>query len=308
MASPAPPADADVTYHCKFFQIHKDGTVKVHHPNLDRADPPPPSKTQYRDVVVSEKDNITARIFLPEIRPGSSPDKLPIIVYFHGGGFCMFSPYHPRYHRYCANLAEDTAAIVVSVDYGLFPDRPIPACYDDSWAALKWVASHGSGSVSKPDPWLAEYGDFNKVFIAGDSAGGNICHTLAYRVGSEGLDGVKLIGAILFHPFFGGTEDDWIWMKMCPTNSGLDDPRINPGEANLARLGVEKVLIFVAEKDHLCDPGKRYYEKLKRSGWKGTAEIVENLDREHCFHVFQEAEDEQVADMRRRVAAFVRGV
>ncbi|KAL9686765.1 hypothetical protein QQ045_031158 [Rhodiola kirilowii] len=140
MTSPA--VDADITYNCKFFQINQNGTVKVHHPLLDRVDPPP-SKTQFRNVVVSETGNITARIFLPEIRPGSTPDKLPIIVYFHGGGFCMLSPYHAQYHRYCTNLAEDADAIVLSVDYGLFPDRPIPACYDDSWAVFQKSAESG---------------------------------------------------------------------------------------------------------------------------------------------------------------------
>uniref|UniRef100_A0A7N0T4W4 Alpha/beta hydrolase fold-3 domain-containing protein n=1 Tax=Kalanchoe fedtschenkoi TaxID=63787 RepID=A0A7N0T4W4_KALFE len=307
MASSHSAEDADVTYHCKFFQIHRNGVVRVHRPMRDRPDPPPSDpryRIRFRDVVISQPDSVTARIFLPEPEPGSD-SKLPVILYIHGGGFCMLSPYAAQYHRYCTQLAAEAGALVVSVDYGLFPDRPIPACYDDSWAALKWVAAHSSGSG--PDPWLTRYADFNNVFIAGDSAGGNITHTLALRVGLTGLHGAKVVGAVLVHPFFGGTEDDAIWLKMCPTNEGVDDPRMNPSEEDLAALGCEKVLIFVAEKDHLCEPGKRYYEKLMRSGWRGKVEMVENLGMQHCFHIVQEVEDEHAAEMLRKVAAFVRG-
>uniref|UniRef100_J3MLH4 Alpha/beta hydrolase fold-3 domain-containing protein n=1 Tax=Oryza brachyantha TaxID=4533 RepID=J3MLH4_ORYBR len=45
--------------------------------------------------------------------------------------------------------------------------HPIPAAYDDAWAAFRWVESLS-------DPWLAEYGDRGRTFVAGDSAGGNI--------------------------------------------------------------------------------------------------------------------------------------
>ena len=48
--------------------------------------------------------------------------------------------------------------------------------------------------------------------LMGGSAGGNISHTLAFRVGSIGLPGVQLVGIITTHTFFGGTEDDEMWL------------------------------------------------------------------------------------------------
>jgi acetyl esterase/lipase len=60
---------------------------------------------------------------------------------------------------------------------------------------------------------------------------------------------------------------------------------MNPGVEDLARLGCERMLIFVAEEDYLTVAARNYYEKLKRSGWKGTVELVENEKEDHCFHL-----------------------
>lgn len=216
----------------------------------------------------------------------------------------MLSAFSPKYHNYVKTLAAEANVIAVSVEYGLFPDRPIPACYEDSWAALQWVASHVNRDG--PESWLNDHADFGRVFIGGESAGGNISHTLAVRVGSIGLAaGVKVVGVILGHPYFGGTEDDKMWMYMCPENSGLEDPRMKPAAEDLARLGCERLLIFVAEKDHLFDVGKRYYEELKKSGWEGTAEIVENLGEEHVFHT-RDLKYEKAVELRKKYVSFIK--
>ncbi|KAK9176829.1 hypothetical protein WN944_028848 [Citrus x changshan-huyou] len=235
-----------------------------------------------KDVVISSQPTVSARIFIPKVT-NSDKQKFPLLLYMHGGGFCTLSAFAKPYHDFCNTVSSQANAIVVSVEYGLFPDRPIPACYEDSWAALKWVASHVSGN--RPDPWLNHHADLGRVFIGGDSAGGNIAHTLAFRVGSIGLPGVNLVGVTMVHPFFGGTEDDEMWLYMCASNDGPQDPRMKPPAEDLARLGCERVLIFVAERDYLCPAGKNYYEELKKSGWKGRVELVEHLDEKHVFYL-----------------------
>jgi len=65
----------------------------------------------------------------------------------------------------------------------------------------------------------------------------------------------------------------------------LQDPKLKPAVEDLARLGCERVLVFVAQKDHLREVGWTYYEELKKSGWGGNVEIVENEGEEHCFHI-----------------------
>jgi hypothetical protein len=99
------------------------------------------------------------------------------------------------------------------------------------------------------------------------------------------LPGVKVVGLILVHPFFGGTEDDRMWLYMCPTNGGLEDPRLKPAAKDLSRLGCERVLIFIAQTNHLSGGGKLYYEELKNSGWVGNVEVVEHEGEAHVFHL-----------------------
>lgn len=300
MASP----NSEIEKEFRFFRVYKDGRIEQFFTNWPTVPPSddPITGVQSKDVTISSDPPVSARIFLPKT---TSPDqKLPLLFYIHGGGFCMLSAFAPQYHQFCSTVAAKSGAIVVSVDYGLFPTRPIPACYDDSWIALQWVAGHANRVG--PDPWLNNHANFGSVFIGGDSAGGNISHTLAFRVGSIGLPGVKVVGAIMVHPFFGGNEDDEMWLYMCPGNGGSEDPRIYPAAADLARLGCEKVLIFVAEIDHLNVSGKNYYEGLKKSGWGGELEIVENLAVEHCFHLQKGNENhEKTVDVVEKFVSFI---
>ncbi|KAI6701303.1 hypothetical protein NL676_015627 [Syzygium grande] len=238
----------------------------------------------------------------PRLRP--SPEALPLLLYIHGGGFCLQSAFSRTYHDFVSTVAAEAGAIAVSVEYGLFPARPIPACYEDSWAALRWVAGHAGGDGA--EPWLNQHADFGRVFIGGDSAGGNIPHTLAARVGSIGLPrGVKVVGVVLVHPFFGGTDDDEMWLYACQTNGGLTDPRLKPAKEDLARLGCEKVLVFVAEKDHLREVGVEYCEELKKSGWRGSVELVENVGEDHCFHLRDPKYDKAV-ELKDKIVSFIK--
>ncbi|GLT98332.1 hypothetical protein SLE2022_158410 [Rubroshorea leprosula] len=286
-------SSSEIEKEFKFFRVYKDGRVELFRFDWETVPPSddPITGVRSKDVIISSEPPVSARIFLPRV---TNPNqKFPLLFYIHGGGFSIMSPSAKQYHEFCNTVAAKAGVIVVSVEYGLFPTRPIPACYDDSWAGLQWVAGHVNGNG--PDPWLNDHVDFSKVFIGGDSAGGNISHTVAFRVGSIGLPpNVKVVGVVMVHPFFGGTEDDEMWLSMCPTNGGLEDPRMKPPAADLAQLGCERVLIFVAEKDHLNVAGKNYYEDLKKSGWGGEVELVENIGKEHCFHFFDSSSEKAV--------------
>ncbi|KMT15892.1 hypothetical protein BVRB_3g055800 [Beta vulgaris subsp. vulgaris] len=214
----------------------------------------------------------------------------------------MLSAFSEDYTRFVSHVAAEANVIGVSVEYGLFPTQPIPACYDDSWAALQWVAAHSKGEG--PDSWINDYADLGRIFVAGDSTGGNISHTLLAKVGSIGLgyEGAKVEGMILIHPYFG--EDDKMWMYMCPTNEGPKDPRMKPAVEDLARIGCDRVLVFLAENDRLYGAGKMYTEEFIKSGWKGKLEIMENKGKDHCFHVFNYLDLEAVA-IRKRIASFI---
>ncbi|KAM2928390.1 hypothetical protein COP2_035642 [Malus domestica] len=301
-----------------FMRIYKNGTIerfmgklKVP-PSLD-----PKTGVQSKDVVISHKENISARLYLPS-STANSARKLPFLVYFHGGGFCVESAFSPVYHNYVNSLVAMANVVAVSVEYRLAPEHPLPIAYKDSWTTLKWVASHFDGNSS--EEWLKRYADPTRVFFSGDSAGANIAHHMALKVGTEGLAGFKLNGIVLVHPFFWGTELSGaelkmppivrlymagLWRFLNPLSSGTDDPLFNPvKDPKLRDLGCQKVLVFVAEKDSLYDRGRYYSMALRRSGWKGVVKVWKTKEENHVFHLLQPTNEKAVAMMKRIVLFF----
>ncbi|CAD6267526.1 unnamed protein product [Miscanthus lutarioriparius] len=271
-----------------------------------------------RDVVISA--NVSARLYFPRLGDAA---KLPILVYYHGGGFCIGSAFNPIFHAYFNAFAGLATALVVSVEYRLAPDHPVPAAYADSWDALTWVVSQSSHLASSSaaagdgdrDPWIAGHADFSRLYLGGESAGANIAHHMAMRAAAEGLGhGARIRGLVMVHPYFLGTDrvssDDLspetreslasLWRVVCPSSTaGDDDPLINPlvdGAAPaLASLACARVLVCVAEGDVLLDRGRAYYDRLRASGWPGEAEIWQAPDKGHTFHFMDPCCDEAVA-------------
>ncbi|KAJ1377972.1 Alpha/Beta hydrolase fold [Sesbania bispinosa] len=300
------------------MKVYKNGRVErlageeVVPPSLD-----PKTNVESKDVVISKEDGISARLFIPKTNYPPS-QKLPLFVYFHGGAFCIETPFSPNYHNFVNTVVSMTNAIGVSVHYRRAPEHPVPIAHEDSWRALKWVASHADGNG--PDEWLNLHADFGKVFFSGDSAGANISHYLGIRVGTEGLPGVKLEGIALVHPYFWGVDRigsegeraehsskvNDLWRFSCPTTTGSDDPIINPAkDPNLGRLGCSRVLVCVAGNDLLKDRGWNYKELLEKSGWSGPVQVMEAKDEEHVFHMFKPTCDNALA-LLDQIASFIK--
>lgn len=188
------------------------------------------------------------------------------------------------------------------------------------------MASHSSKSPPNIDPWLATHGNFEKIFIGGDSGGGNVVHNIVMRAGWESLPGgVKIWGAYMNHPYFWGSspigsepvdgfEETFasvVWNFVYPSApGGLDNPMLNPmaaGAPSLARLGCRKMFISVAGKDYLYlrDRAVLYYEAIKESGWKGEVELFEEKEEDHCYHMnFPDTETAKI--LIHRVVDFLR--
>jgi acetyl esterase/lipase len=88
-----------------------------------------------KDIVIDETTGVWIRLFVPVNEEGA----LPVVVYFHGGGFCMLSASDEAYDIFCRRLATRRRVVVVSVEYRLAPEHKYPAAYDDSFAALAWL-------------------------------------------------------------------------------------------------------------------------------------------------------------------------
>ncbi|CAL5436426.1 unnamed protein product [Camellia sinensis] len=145
----------------------------------------------------------------------SSSAKLPIFFYIHGSSFCIGSGTWPNCQNYCFRLALDLQALIISPNYRLAPENRLLAAIEDGYMAVKWLTLQAQ---AKSDPWLSDVADFSRVFISGDSTGGNIAHNLAVRLGagSNELDPVRVGGFVLLAPFFDG---------MVLTRSEAEEPK-----------------------------------------------------------------------------------
>lgn len=122
--------------------------------------------------------DLTAEIYVPE---GTGP--FPVVLYSHGGGWCVGSAEGLR--RPTRKIANQ-GYVVVNLDYGLAPEHPFPWALEDVIYAARWVKTH-----------IAEYhGDPNTIVISGDSAGANLSAAtiVALKMGTGDLDNGDLGG------------------------------------------------------------------------------------------------------------------
>ncbi|CAI0402423.1 unnamed protein product [Linum tenue] len=157
----------------------------------------------HKDCLFDETHDLRLRLYKPTTSPPPpGREKLPVLFYFHGGGFVVGSREWPNCHNTCQRLASGLQAVVVAPDYRLAPEHRLPAAVDDGVAAVKWLQSK---AVEEGEEWLSSV-DLDRVYVLGDSSGGNMAHHLAVGLGagSTGFDPVRVRGYILLAPFFGG--------------------------------------------------------------------------------------------------------
>lgn len=118
--------------------------------------------------------------------------------------------------------------------------KTFPMIFEDCWTALQWIASHVDDETSSnKDLWLTNYGDFDKLFIVGDStAGGNIVYNMAMRAGIEGgfNKNVAIYGLIFAFPYLLMPIENIeqvvsykIWKAIAPiSETDINSSMINP--------------------------------------------------------------------------------
>ncbi|KAK0581650.1 hypothetical protein LWI29_016418 [Acer saccharum] len=301
-----------------YIRIDEDGRVERFNV-VTRAAPgfDPETNVESKDILFSPENNLTLRLYLPNnTNQINQNQKLPLVFYFHGGGFFVRGAFNPLNHNFVNNLASEANAIVVTVECRKAPEHPIPVLYEDSWTALKWVASHFD--QQGPEDWLNNRADFQRVFLSGSGAGGNIAHQMCMKNGvyEEKLEGVNFMDLILFNPFFWGREVlagktdnrtrggrvERLWKFAYPNT---DDPWINPAkDPNLSRVGCSGVQVFVSENDFMRERGWYYVQKLRESGWSGDMVVVDYKGEDHNFHLANLTSKNSV-DLRRRTVLVI---
>ncbi|WVZ98493.1 hypothetical protein U9M48_043930 [Paspalum notatum var. saurae] len=208
---------------------------------------------------------------------GPSPDPFPVILFFHGGSFAHSTVSTAIYDQLCRVLTRlSNGGVVISVNYRRAPEHRYPCAHDDGWAALKWVTSQ---------PFLRSGPDARaRVFLSGDSSGGNIAHHVAVKAADAGI---RICGNILLNAMFGGTERtdseqrldskyfvtlqdrDWYWKAYLPEDADRDHPASNPFGPNgrrLRGLPFPKSLIIVSGLDLTRDRQLAYADGLREDG------------------------------------------
>ncbi len=116
----------------------------------------------------------------------SAEDNLPLLLYFHGGGYTIGSL--ESHDVVCRALCVEAHCLVAAVDYRLAPEHKYPAAVEDSWAALNWLADQASTLGADPA----------RIAVGGDSAGGNLATVLCLKARDAGAPG--LVFQLLIYP------------------------------------------------------------------------------------------------------------
>jgi acetyl esterase len=117
--------------------------------------------------------------------PSNEPD-LPIVLFWHGGGWQMGSI--ESVDRPLRTFVARAGVAVVSTTHRLAPEHPFPAAVDDGYAALQWVSTHARELGGHRD----------RVLIAGESSGGNVAAAVALKARDAG--GPPIAHQILITP------------------------------------------------------------------------------------------------------------
>ncbi len=229
--------------------------------------PPTPELESVEDrEIPGPAQPIPARLY----RPKSDRDRLPILVYFHGGGW-VFGDLD-THDAMCRIIADGAGCLVASIGYRLAPEHKYPAGLEDCLAASRWLAS-SAGALGC---------DGGRLAVGGDSAGGNLAAAVAQRARDGG--GPALAFQWLIYPALDFTADnasvrengtgylltkqaiDWTRDQyLADPGRQASEPGASPG---LARelAGLPPALIQSAQYDPLRDEARDYAKRLAAAG------------------------------------------
>jgi acetyl esterase len=240
---------------------------------------PPHKLARVEDLVIPARDRhaLTARLYAP-----ASDAPLPVLLYFHGGGFTVGSV--ATHEPLCRHLAHLAHCAVVSVNYRLAPEAKFPSAVHDAWDSLAWLREQA--------PQLRL--DGTRIAVGGDSAGGTLACVTAIAARDAGW---PLALQLLFYPGTGGHQDtashrlfakgflleeehiNYFLGHYRRTDADRDDWRYAPldgyDESSHKRdlEGVAPAWVGLAECDPLTDEGVMYADRLRHAGVAVDLEI-----------------------------------
>jgi acetyl esterase len=226
-----------------------------------------------RDILVDGAGgSLPARVFHPH--PG---EELPVLVYFHGGGWVMGDI--DVVDKPCRALANAAGCVIVAVNYRKSPETKFPGPAEDCYAATLWVAAHAAelGGTSR---WVA---------VAGDSAGANLATVVTHM--ARDRNAPNLAFQLLLYPTVAPAHNSafesyrtngegyqttaasmrWFYEQYLQDPlTAVGNPYVFPLHAtDLSRLPPAHVV--TAGYDPLRDEGQAYAEALSSAGVPTTS-------------------------------------
>jgi acetyl esterase len=239
---------------------------------------PKPALERVQELRIPARDGewLGARLYAP------SDQALPVLLFFHGGGFTVGSV--ATHDILCRQLSLLAGIAVVSVDYRLAPAHKFPTAANDAWDALQWLAAHAV------DQGL----DASRIAVGGDSAGGTLAAMCAVLARDAGL---PLALQLLIYPGCAAHQDtpshktfaegfvldeadiSWFFSQYIRSPADRDDWRFAPLNAPDVD-GVATAWVGLAECDPLVDEGVMYADKLRTAGVAVDLEIYRGVTHE----------------------------
>jgi acetyl esterase len=208
--------------------------------------------------------------------------RLPVLLYFHGGGFTVGSI--DTHDVVCRALARLSGCAVASLGYRLAPEHRFPVAAHDAWDALAWLAGQGDALGL----------DTRRLAVGGDSAGGTLAAVCAIQARDAGIP-IQL--QLLFYPGCAARQDsasharygqglllereltDFFFSQYLREDTDRDDWRFAPLNAPDV-AGVAPAWFGLAECDPLIDEGLQYADKLRSAGVRVDLEIYRGVTHE----------------------------
>ncbi|MCP4007259.1 MAG: alpha/beta hydrolase [bacterium] len=236
------------------------------------------------------------------------------LLYLHGGAFRVGSP---KSHRGMTDsLSRLTGASVLAIDYRMLPEHPLMACHEDARKAYRWILENGPEGRSEA----------RGLYVAGDSAGGNLTLALNAWIRDRGLRAPN--ATVAMAPTTDGTMRSPSWRSNRASDPFLgpmigplmriprplllvgmaasnrcrpNNPEVSPLLGELS--GLPPTLIQVSEQELLFDDARRYANKASAAGSPVRLEVWPTLV--HVFQVFS-PDLPEADEALNSIASFVR--
>ncbi|CAO3639576.1 unnamed protein product [Cunninghamella echinulata] len=228
---------------------------------------------------------------------GNNPNQLlPTLIYIHGGGYT--SGDYTRYEKFIKDISVKAKINVIFIDYHLSPGSKFPVPVEECYSSVLWIYQHGKELNVNTE----------KIFIGGDSAGGNLTAATVILLKQRSVEQQILSGQVLIYPgvarqrkeyesyhLYGGGDYPYTREEMKQHHTAYlgedyeqeDHPTFNdirraPLIATPTQLkGLPKTLILTAECDIVRDEGEAYARKLAQVGVEINA--IRLLGTPHSF-------------------------